>query len=256
MCIRAFDYLPPVDITFGDYLRALVTTDIEISPEDEFCERSSMIEAFRVRGIYPEGVTSLAEGSLLWESVEEAVSFPRTLTEWMKEQVLTEAQSFERNALFPPYRFHKVAAEFSRWANANTSLLRLDPQRPIKPLGFHPSFRIGSQGQLLLELVMQFVQKDADASSKEFGGVPFRGGTTVIASANGTIRYVISKPLPHRALASQTRREAQERRDKQREFVERSDFHDPTSVWLDQRTYQTRMAQRMNFAALHRSIKL
>ncbi len=27
MCIRAFDYLPPVDVTFGDYLRALVTAD-------------------------------------------------------------------------------------------------------------------------------------------------------------------------------------------------------------------------------------
>ena len=25
MCIRAFEYLPPVDVTFGDYLRALVT---------------------------------------------------------------------------------------------------------------------------------------------------------------------------------------------------------------------------------------
>lgn len=257
MCIRAFDYLPPVDITFGDYLRALVTTDIEISPEDEFCERSSMIEAFRVRGIYPEGVTSLAEGSLLWEPVEETVSFPPNLREWMKEQVLTDAQSFERNAVFPPYRFPRVAADFAQWANANTSLLRLDPKRPIKPLGFHPSFRIGSQGQLLLELVMQFVQKDeVAAASKEFGGVPFRGGTTVIASPNGTIRYVISKPLPHKGLTTQTRREAEERRDKQREFVERSDFQDPSSVWLDQKTYRARMAKRMNFAALHRSIKL
>jgi hypothetical protein len=30
MCIRAFEYLPPVDITFGDYLRALVTADSEL----------------------------------------------------------------------------------------------------------------------------------------------------------------------------------------------------------------------------------
>ena len=40
MCIRAFEYLPPVDITFGDYLRALVTADFELSPEDENGERA------------------------------------------------------------------------------------------------------------------------------------------------------------------------------------------------------------------------
>jgi hypothetical protein len=257
MCIRAFDYLPPVDITFGDYLRALVTTDLEISPEDEFCERSSMIEAFRVRGIYPEGVTSLAEGSLLWEPVEEAVPFPRDLREWMKEQVLADAQSFERDAVPPRYSFLDVRAGFRDWALSNASLLRLDPALPINPLGFHPSFRIGSQGQLLLELVMQFAQKDQDtAASNEFGGVPFRGGTTVIASADGKIRYAIAKPLPHKGLATQVRRDAAERRDRQREFVARSDFHDPTSVWLDQKSYHARMAMRMSFAALHRSIKL
>lgn len=35
MCIRAFEYLPPVDVTFDDYLRALVTADYELNPEDE-----------------------------------------------------------------------------------------------------------------------------------------------------------------------------------------------------------------------------
>jgi hypothetical protein len=175
----------------------------------------------------------------------------------MKEQVLADAQSFERDAVPPPYRFPQVAAEFGRWARSNASLLRLDPALPIRPLGFHPSFRIGSQGQLLLELIMQFSQKDqATVASNEFGGIPFRGGTTVIASADGKIRYIIAKPLPHKGLASQTRREAAERRDRQREFVARSDFHDPTSVWLDQKSYHARMAMRMNFAALHRSIKL
>ena len=27
MCIRALDYIPPVDITFGEYLRGLITAD-------------------------------------------------------------------------------------------------------------------------------------------------------------------------------------------------------------------------------------
>lgn len=67
MCIRAFEYLPPIDITFGDYLRALVTADFELSPSDEIGLRANMIEAFRARGIYPDNVASLAEESLRWE---------------------------------------------------------------------------------------------------------------------------------------------------------------------------------------------
>src|SRR5262249_52308599 len=29
VCIRALDYMPPVDITFGDFLRALITADYD-----------------------------------------------------------------------------------------------------------------------------------------------------------------------------------------------------------------------------------
>jgi hypothetical protein len=34
ICIRALDYCPPVDITFGDYLRALITADRDLVPDD------------------------------------------------------------------------------------------------------------------------------------------------------------------------------------------------------------------------------
>ena len=35
MCIRALDYCPPVDMTFGDYLRALITADRDLVPADD-----------------------------------------------------------------------------------------------------------------------------------------------------------------------------------------------------------------------------
>jgi hypothetical protein len=47
MCIRAFDYLPPLDVTFGDYLRALITADFELNPRDTTGLRQAMVEAFR-----------------------------------------------------------------------------------------------------------------------------------------------------------------------------------------------------------------
>lgn len=64
MCIRAIDYCPPVDITFGDFLRALITADQDIVYEDSNYYRLAFIDAFRRRGIYPEGINSLNEESL------------------------------------------------------------------------------------------------------------------------------------------------------------------------------------------------
>ena len=53
MCIRALDYCPPVDIDFGDYLRALITVDCDVFPNDTRGYRIAFIDAFRQHGIYP-----------------------------------------------------------------------------------------------------------------------------------------------------------------------------------------------------------
>ncbi|MFN8393424.1 MAG: hypothetical protein U0176_01980 [Bacteroidia bacterium] len=64
ICIRALDYCPPLDITFGDYLRAIITADIDLVPFDNRNYRVAFIEAFRRRGIYPEDIKTLSEESL------------------------------------------------------------------------------------------------------------------------------------------------------------------------------------------------
>ena len=64
MCIRALDYCPPVDITFGDFLRAIITADMDVVKDDPRNYRLAFIEAFRRRGIYPEGIKSLSLDSL------------------------------------------------------------------------------------------------------------------------------------------------------------------------------------------------
>jgi hypothetical protein len=70
ICIRAVDYLPPVDVTFGDYLRALITADSDFYPDDANRYRLAFIEAFRDRGIYPLDVKSLAEDGLRWSRLD------------------------------------------------------------------------------------------------------------------------------------------------------------------------------------------
>ncbi|MFP5287481.1 MAG: hypothetical protein ACLGI9_17215 [Thermoanaerobaculia bacterium] len=67
MAIRALDYCPPVDITFGEYLRALITADSDLVPDDPWGYRIAVIEAFRRRGIYPRDVRTLAADALRWQ---------------------------------------------------------------------------------------------------------------------------------------------------------------------------------------------
>ncbi len=67
MCIRAVDYCPPVDITFGEYLRAIITADIDLVTEDSRDYRLAFIDAFRRRGIYPDSIKTLSEASLSYE---------------------------------------------------------------------------------------------------------------------------------------------------------------------------------------------
>jgi len=73
MCIRALDYCPPVDITFGDYLRAIITADIDMIAEDSRDYRLFFIDAFRKRGIYPKNIKTLSVESLRY-TVEPFVS--------------------------------------------------------------------------------------------------------------------------------------------------------------------------------------
>lgn len=244
MCIRAFDYLPPVDITFGDYLRALVTADFELSPLDELGQRRAMIEAFRARGISLDGVSSLAEESLLYPSADPSLpKFSRELLGKLalKEYVYSRLQSAPaREAPDPnsdsaeaaeaaedaedteeergPDLGAELASDLRTFAGANMERLGFDPKgRPPSVQGFHPSFRVNAQGQLLVELVAQFIQRIKP--EEEFEGINLFAGTTVVASADGTIRYVIAKPFAE-TLGAPFGDEALSRKERQRSLVE------------------------------------
>lgn len=73
MCIRAIDYCPPVDITFGDYLRAVVTADYDFNREDPYGYRLAIVESFRQWGIHPRGMRSMSVEALLWPTGEAAM---------------------------------------------------------------------------------------------------------------------------------------------------------------------------------------
>lgn len=264
MCIRAFDYMPPVDVTFGDFLRAMITADFELVPDDEFNSRGAMIEAFRMRGIYPDGVGSLAEESLLWNNVEgklppfdgqilkllELVFFKAVRafdSGWQGQQYVVRIEEGEEIVLDVDA---KLASALHRYATTNAKALGLDQTRKIQVRGFYPVFRVAPNGRLLIELVVQFTQVNQEVSA-ELGGIPFRGGCTLVASSNGAFRYLISKPMPQ-ASGDKARSQAGRMRfARQQDYLHLCDMNSALTPYLTGKEQQQRMLEMMNFANLH-----
>lgn len=75
ICIRALDYCPPLDISFGDYLRALITSDYDLVSDDDLGYRVAIIEAFQNRGIFPDKVKNMSVESLLCKVEDDSSKF-------------------------------------------------------------------------------------------------------------------------------------------------------------------------------------
>jgi hypothetical protein len=103
ICIRALDYCPSHDITFGDYLRALITADLDIAPEDEAGYRLALIEAFRARGIFPDRVNTISLDSLRWSGPDFTPKQARTFA-WlagkMKPYISALLETADREDLY------------------------------------------------------------------------------------------------------------------------------------------------------------
>jgi len=273
VCIRAFEYLPPVDLRLGDYLRALVTADYSLRPDDQYHLRANLIEAFRQRGIYPDNVVSLAEESLVWD--EAGPELGPLHAELVEERLAQEAQSYAEVSQSKAASVRKMAPEYEdvrekrldreqqaeqavalhEYAEEHRSELHLHPDITIAVHGFHTMFRVGDDGQLRTELVAQFTQ-EAEDRDPDLGGLPTIGGTTVIFSAEGKPRYIISKPLPSDTWEdSDVRDQARERTDRIKEFVSDCDLRDPFYAWSQSIDGVSRMERRFDFALVHQGIR-
>jgi hypothetical protein len=96
MCIRALDYCPPVDITFGDFLRAIITADVDLVADDSRNYRLYFIDAFRKRGIYPQGIKTLSVESLRYEHMPKVSKDMTTLFGYIVEFL----QGFRRDIMY------------------------------------------------------------------------------------------------------------------------------------------------------------
>lgn len=141
MCIRAIDYCPPVGITFGAYLRAIVTADHDMNPIDRQNWRLAFIESFREWGISPRGARSMAEDSLLWpteqEVISEQVKYEQTQVKYDQKQASYRPGSFGSDASSATLRSRNAMKKlFSEQAppsadeNYSRKVARLAPTSP------------------------------------------------------------------------------------------------------------------------------
>lgn len=224
ICVRALDYLPPVDITFGDYLRALITADHDLVANDDRGYRIAFVEAFRRRGIYPADCRSLSVDNLLWQVPDKPLKL-----QWLEEERFDYQPSREQlfeDGLKRARRLQEWL--LSEWPALGQDMLRklglrLDDDAPktIRRRKGTPSpqlhvhsvrvaNRIGpdeqQEPQIIIEITQdrrgfrtEAVQRELDQVGRRSGVRPdftFRGGVTLVVDyRTREVRYAIVKSI-------------------------------------------------------------
>ncbi|MFT4254642.1 MAG: S8 family serine peptidase, partial [Caulobacter sp.] len=233
ICIRALDYCPPVDATFGDYLRAMITADRDVVPNDTRGYRLALIAGFAKRGIFPQNVPHLSPGSLVWEAPPPVITtasrlLPQLDLGWNRRNKRQKAWNLSRDNA---RRLHAWLTG-RRWENgvridlpdgerATDAELRAfglyreeGPQTvdyvengetfheevtigKIEVHSVRPARRIGPDGTTVSDIVVEITQKWTDS-----GGVVRRGGCTVLFDLESyQARYLIRKRVANLAQA-------------------------------------------------------
>lgn len=201
LCARALDYCPPVDLTFGDFLRALITADMDYYPDDSDGIRDALMQAFRLRGIVADDASYFSEKSLCWPELQPNALPPVRGLKFGDPNGLTRAEQDADGAVL------------RSWAHRNAAALgftRKDAgEYEITVPSFHPMFRVAQSGELKIDMVVELIQTRTAALYPGTGDGPFsnfeaRSGVTLIIARppivggqrqQPYVRYAIAKHL-------------------------------------------------------------
>ena len=201
ICIRAIDYCPPVGLTFGDYLRALITADYDVVPDDRWDYRGALIDAFWRRNIYPRSAGSLSEDALMWHGPR------RNLVAVPGLDFATLRFQGDPAHAAGPKELRRQACALGQYATQAEHLEELgmvadgDPRlggdRVSLPCveSIRSTRRAGPSGQIVFDLVAEITQERFVAASDRGPAFSYHGGATVILDPKGEIRYVILKSV-------------------------------------------------------------
>ena len=221
MCIRALDYCPPVDITFGEYLRALITADMDAIADDHRSYRIAFMEAFRRRGILPRDVRTISQESLAWNTPREPrpdwlVRALGTLDlQWNRELDRSEAFALNNenckrlwsvlnDAFLADGALCTELGLLPDVARYDSQGREIEAHGPARRTNFEvhsvrPARRIAPDGSFRTDIVIVINQRrpvPTDGKELRNGWFWFRGGATLIVDprkGREAIRYCIVK---------------------------------------------------------------
>jgi hypothetical protein len=221
MCIRALDYLPPVDVTFFEYLRALITADFDLVSDDRHNYRVAFVEAFRRRGIYPlnlddptqNPIRTLSVDTLRWQGLDSSrftgevwaaiYKQYRNIVQRLKRYANDCLYLEDRRDLFQVTRKQRISLheqlkvafqEVPQFA----AELGLDPLRGFEVHALRHAMRVGPDGRYIPQVVVALTQS-INLPEAQQDGTPahiFRGGSTLVIDLSvPEVKYRISKNI-------------------------------------------------------------
>jgi hypothetical protein len=181
--IRALDYTPPVDVRFGDYLSALLTSDRENRPDDsKYGLRDRLRTWFGAYGIDP---ASRPAGDGCWEAPPGDLAYSRTHFESLRTD----------------------EAEVFRFLWENRAALRLDEDAYTRVMSVRPCLRVVQDGFTVRETVAEYkqvlhvlstqlpspVRAPKDMPLDRGRELKLHGGGTLVFDEYGRLKYHISQ---------------------------------------------------------------
>ncbi|MCG6878423.1 MAG: S8 family serine peptidase [Deltaproteobacteria bacterium] len=201
MCIRALDYCPPVDITFGDFLQAVITADHETVPDDPLHYRTAFVESFQKWGIYPRRLQTLSIETLLWRSPQtNQMPALQPIFEFLSRFIAQNGFVATREDLFMQTETCKKELGKKLGLILSdpvisydlASALGLNPELDYSIARLRFSQKVSPKGDLNPSVIVAVTQK----SEVEESAIPFRGGATLVVDlTRSSIRYCITKNM-------------------------------------------------------------